>query len=175
MTLSHSCKIWRRVLRGWSRTIKSSTTPGVPSRTSGQPLLCYSRGTARYIRDSCGRIKEISANRENFYAELECRNLRSGEDPAIFKWELENLLAKADPSLPADAKKALIARQMRCLTRTLKFKLLEHKPTIQCRTGLRVTKHQQAQRLQPNSQQGIKGRNHSVRFYVHGTKCMHGL
>ena len=119
-----------------------------------------------FIRDSCGRIKEISANRENFYAELECRNLRSGEDPAIFKWELENLLAKADPSLPADAKKALIARQMRCLTRTLQFKLLEHKPTIQCRTGLRVTKHQQAQRLQPNSQQGIKGRNHSVRFYL---------
>ena len=52
--------------------------------------------------------------------EFEHRNLHLGEDPAVFKWKLENLLAKADPSLPADAKKALIARQhMTGLPRTL--------------------------------------------------------
>ena len=71
-----------------------------------------------------------AANRENFYAKFESRTLRSGEDPAIYKWELENLLAKADHTLPADAKKALIARQyIRGLPRTVKFKLLEHNPT----------------------------------------------
>ena len=70
-----------------------------------------------------------AADRDNVYVEFECCNLRSDEDPAVFKWELENLLAKTDLSLPADAKKALVARQyMRCLPRTLKFKLLEQNP-----------------------------------------------
>ena len=75
-------------------------------------------------------IRATAALQPNFYVEFEHRNLHLGEDPAVFKWKLVNLLAKADPSLPADAKKALIARQyMKGLPRTLKFKLLEHNPT----------------------------------------------
>ena len=46
-----------------------------------------------------------AAQRETFYAQFERRVLRTGEDPAVYKWELENLLAKADPELPEDAKK----------------------------------------------------------------------
>ena len=112
---------------------------GIPSRSSSKPLFFYSRGTVRYIRDSCGELKRYTCNRgttadrENFYAEFECLKARSCEDRAFFKWELESLLAKADPSLAADTKKALIARQyrqyMKGLPRTLQFNLLEHNPT----------------------------------------------
>ena len=46
------------------------------------------------------------------------------------KWELENLLAKADPELSDDAKTALIHRQfMKGLPNVLKLKLLEHNST----------------------------------------------
>ena len=86
---------------------------------------------AELKRYTCNRGP--TADRENFYAEFECLKARSGKDPAFFKWELESLLAKADPSLAADTKKALIARQyrkyMKCLPRTVQFKLLEHHPT----------------------------------------------
>ena len=42
------------------------------------------------------------AHRENFFAEFEQRLLRPGEDPAVFKWELGEILRKADPSLSED-------------------------------------------------------------------------
>ena len=50
-------------------------------------------------------------HREKFYREFEARSLRPGEDPAVYKWELEQALEKADPSLEAEAKKALLTRQ----------------------------------------------------------------
>ena len=37
--------------------------------------------------------------RENNYVKFEARMLRVGEDPSIYKWELEQLLEKADPTL----------------------------------------------------------------------------
>ena len=50
--------------------------------------------------------------------------------PEQVKWELENLLAKADPELSDDAKTALIHRQfMKGLPNVLKLKLLEHNST----------------------------------------------
>lgn len=71
-----------------------------------------------------------AAQRETFYAQFESRVLRTGEDPAVYKWELENLLAKADPELPDDAKKALLQRQfIKGLPNSWKLKLLEHNPT----------------------------------------------
>ena len=86
---------------------------------------------AELKRYACNRGP--AANRENFYAEFECLKARSGEDPAVFKCELDSLLAKADPSLAPDTKKALLARQyrqyMKGLPRTLQFKILEHNPT----------------------------------------------
>ena len=91
----------------------------------------YATAVAELNRYMCNRGP--TANREIFYAEFQCLKPRSGEDPAFFKWELKSLLAKADPSLAADTKKALIARQyrqyMKGLPRTLQFKLLEHNPT----------------------------------------------
>ena len=41
------------------------------------------------------------AQRENYYSEFEARMLRPGEDPAFYKWDLEQKLFKADPLLDA--------------------------------------------------------------------------
>ena len=69
-------------------------------------------------------------NREKFFAEFECRILRSQEDLSVYKWELENLLSKADPTLSPDAKTALLTRQFsKGLPPSLKLKMLEHNPT----------------------------------------------
>ena len=70
------------------------------------------------------------AHHEKFYREFEARSLRLGEDPALYKWELEQALEKADPSLKAEAKKALLTPQfMKGLSNDMKIKLLEHDPT----------------------------------------------
>ena len=70
------------------------------------------------------------AKRENFFAEFEQRHLRPEEDPSVYKWELENILTKADPSLSNDAKTALLTRQFsKGLPPTIKLKMLEHNPT----------------------------------------------
>ena len=37
--------------------------------------------------------------RENLFAHFDARMLRHGEDPAVYKWELEQLLNKADQHL----------------------------------------------------------------------------
>lgn len=87
---------------------------------------------AKYA-DAVAELKKSlcpAAHRETFYAQLEQRTLRAGEDPAVYRWELENLLAKADPTLSADARVALIQRQfMKGLPPLIKLKLLEHNPT----------------------------------------------
>ena len=64
-------------------------------------FLLFPCNSALHTHDSCGRMKEIyvhatAALQPNFYVEFEHRNLHLGEDPAVFKWKLENLLAKAD-------------------------------------------------------------------------------
>ena len=55
---------------------------------------------------------------------------RVGEDPLIYKWELEQLLEKADPRLADEAKSALLGRQfMRGLPSAIRGRLLDHNPT----------------------------------------------
>ena len=54
-----------------------------------------------------------AVQRETFNALFESRVLRAGEDPAVYKWELENLLAKAAPELADGGKTALIQQQFR--------------------------------------------------------------
>jgi hypothetical protein len=71
-----------------------------------------------------------TAQRENYYAEFEARTLRPGEDPTVYKWDLEQKLLKADPLLDDQAKEALLLRQfMRGLPRNLKIRMLENDPT----------------------------------------------
>ena len=48
---------------------------------------------------------------------------------SVFKWELEQILLKAQPTIDPAAKTALLTRQfMRGLPRNMKIKLLEHDP-----------------------------------------------
>jgi hypothetical protein len=55
--------------------------------------------------------------------------LRTGEDPSVYKWELEQLLEKADPNLAVEAKSALLSRKfMRGLPSSIRRKLLAHNP-----------------------------------------------
>ena len=85
----------------------------------------YKDAVAEFKKSLCP-----AAQREQFYTEFENRAHRSGEDPAVYKWELENLVTKAYPDLSSDAKSALVQRQfMRGLPNPIKLKLLEHNPT----------------------------------------------
>ncbi len=79
------------------------------------------------------KLKEAlcpAVERENYYVKFEARKLRVGEDPSIYKWELEQLLEKADPTLAEEAKSALLCRQfMRGLPSAIRGRLLDHNPT----------------------------------------------
>ena len=72
--------------------------------------------------------------REKHFSEFEQRKMRRGEDPAVFIFELRQLLLKADPTLSDDGKEALLSRQfMRGLPARIRLKLLENNgiPTLQ--------------------------------------------
>ena len=51
------------------------------------------------------------AEREKNYRLFESRCLRPGEDPSVFRWELEEILRVAEPTLTTAQMEALIARQ----------------------------------------------------------------
>ena len=71
-----------------------------------------------------------AASKEVFYAELKARMLKPGEDPSVYKWELEQILLKAEPNIGAGAKTTLLTRRfMKGLPKRIKLKLLEHDPT----------------------------------------------
>ena len=84
----------------------------------------------------------LQAKRENFFAEFQQRLLRREEDPSVYKWELENILSKADPCLSNDATTALLTRQfLRGLPPTLKLKMLKHNPTPKLDEMVEFTQH----------------------------------
>ena len=51
-----------------------------------------------------------TAERE-YYRQFESRCLRQGEDPAVYRWELEEMLNMADTSFTTDQRKVLLTRQ----------------------------------------------------------------
>ncbi|KAK3751298.1 hypothetical protein QZH41_012203 [Actinostola sp. cb2023] len=83
--------------------------------------------------DAAKKLKEAmcpKTGRENYFSQFEGRMLRPGEDPAVYKWELEEILMKADPDIEDNAKEVLLGRQfMRGLPKDLKIKMLQHDPT----------------------------------------------
>ena len=100
-------------------------------------LPAFLRGPADDRKTNKDAVKMLigamcpTAQRENFYAEFEARTLQPGEDPAVYKWDLEQKLLKADPLLDDQAKEALLLRQfMRGLPRNLKIRMLENDPTL---------------------------------------------
>ena len=65
-----------------------------------------------------------------FYADFTARLLHDKEDPAVCLHSLRELLEKADPTLSAAAKEALLGRQfLTGLPAAMRLKLLEHNPT----------------------------------------------
>ena len=52
-----------------------------------------------------------TAEREQHYRQFESRCFRAGEDPAVYRWELEEMLKTANASLTTDQRKALLTRQ----------------------------------------------------------------
>ena len=81
----------------------------------------------------------------------QCRFLRPDEDPALFQWELEELLSKADPELSNDGRQALLARQfMKGLPADLRLRLLEFNPTPSLKDmGEFVQRHRAIHRTAP--------------------------
>ena len=68
--------------------------------------------------------------KEMFYANFTARLLHDKEDPAVYLHSLRELLDKADPTLSAAAKEALLGRQfLTGLPTAMRLKLLEHNPT----------------------------------------------
>ncbi|XP_028417289.1 uncharacterized protein LOC114541690 [Dendronephthya gigantea] len=71
-----------------------------------------------------------AACKEVYFAEFEARLLKPGEDPTVYKWELEQILSKAQPDIDAGAKTALLTRPfMKGLPKNIRMKLLESDPT----------------------------------------------
>ena len=86
------------------------------------------------LKKSARNIKLKSAEKDLTEAlcatanrEFESRLLRSGEDPAVYKWELEQALEKADLSLDKPIKEMLLTRQLLKGLRN-KMKLLGYMP-----------------------------------------------
>lgn len=93
--------------------------------TPAEERATYANATKKLKQALCPTVE-----RENYYAKFETRMLRTGEDPSVYKWELEQLLEKADPNLADEAKSALLTRQfMRGLPSLIRGKLLAHNPT----------------------------------------------
>ena len=68
--------------------------------------------------------------KEMFYADFTACLLHDKEDPAVYLHSLRELLEKADPTLSAAAKEALLGRQfLTGLPVAMRLKLLEHNPT----------------------------------------------
>ena len=75
-------------------------------------------------------ISALASTGEKFYSAFHHRKLRPDEDPSLLLWDLEDLLAKADPDLPDEAHTALLERQfMKSLPPTVRLRLLESNPT----------------------------------------------
>ena len=71
-----------------------------------------------------------TAEHEQHYRQFESRWFRSGEDPSVYRWELEEMLKMANASLTTDQRKALLTLQfMGGLPQHLQIILLEHDPS----------------------------------------------
>ena len=96
---------------GWQVTEDEDKILKLPAFLRGRAASNYyaiPEGERRTYKDAVKSMRRAlcpaQAKRENFFAEFAQRHLRPEEDPSVYKWELENVLTKADPSLSNDAK-----------------------------------------------------------------------
>lgn len=118
---------------GWKTEDKIKKLPAFLRGPAASHFYAIDADDRKSYEDAVKGLTEAMcppSHREKFYREFEARSLRPGEDPAVYKWELEQALEKADPSLEDGAKKALLTRQfMKGLPNDMQIKLLEHDPT----------------------------------------------
>ena len=117
---------------GWKAEDKIKKLPVFLRGQAASHFYAIPEDDRKSYDDASKGLKEAlcpKASRENYFAEFESRMLRAGEDPSVFKQELEQILLKAQPTIDHAAKTALLTRQfMRGLPRNMKIKLLEHDP-----------------------------------------------
>ena len=101
-----------------------------PAATYFHALDDNQKDTYEKLTKNLTQVLCPAVDREKFFTDFEQRILRPNEDPSLFLWELKNILAKADPTMKADASTALLSRQfMKGLPPSLRLKLLECNPT----------------------------------------------
>ena len=117
----------------WSDADKLKKLPAFLRGQSAAHFHCLSAVDKEGYGTLTKRLTEAlcpQVNREHYYSQFESRSLRPDEDPSLFQWALEDLLAKADPDLHDAAKTALLSRQfLKGLQPELRLRLLEHNPT----------------------------------------------
>ena len=96
---------------GWTADTKIKTLPAFLRGEAASHYYAVEEDSCKSYVDATKALKEAmcpSACKEVFYAEFEARLLKPGEDPLAFKWELEQILAKAKPNIDAGAKTVLL-------------------------------------------------------------------
>ena len=119
---------------GWKMDDKINKLPAFLCGLAGSHFYAIDENERKSYDDAVKGLTAAMcppAHCEKFYREFEARSLGPREDPAVYKWELKQALEKADPSLEAEAKKALLTRQfMKGQPNDMKIKLLEYDPTL---------------------------------------------
>lgn len=117
---------------GWTDAAKLKKLPAFlrgRAATHFYSLTTEQQASYGDLKDNLQKSLCPPVEREKNYRLFEARCLRPGEDPAVFRWELEEMLRLADPDLSSDQMNALTARQfMRGLPTDLQVKLLESDP-----------------------------------------------
>lgn len=117
---------------GWKTDDKIKKLPAFLREQAASHFYAIPEDDRKSYEDASKSLKEAmcpQASRENYFAQFESRMLRPGEDPSVFKWEMEQILLKAEPTMDANAKTALLTRQFRRgLPKNIKIKLLENDP-----------------------------------------------
>ena len=118
---------------GWNAEAKIKKLPAFLRGEAASHFYTLDEESRESYADATKALKEAMcppACKEVYYAEFEARLLKPGEDPRLYKWELEQILSKAEPEIAAGAKTALLTRQfMKGLPKSIRIKLLENDPT----------------------------------------------
>lgn len=117
----------------WKVEDKIKKLPAFLRGQAASHFYAISEDSRKTYADAVKKLTEAMCpkeNRETFFAKFEARSLRPGEDPSVYRWELEQILLKAEAEMSGEAKEALLTRQfMRGLPKALKIKLLQDNPT----------------------------------------------
>ncbi|CAB3987391.1 ac transposable element-derived 4 [Paramuricea clavata] len=117
----------------WDAAAKIKKLPAFLRGEAASHFYSLNQDSRKTYADATKALKEAicpPACKEVLYAEFEARLLTPGEDPAVYKWELEQILTKAESNIDTRAKTALLTRHfMKGLPKNIRLKLLESDPT----------------------------------------------